>query len=326
MRNFDNIDLWQSKAYTLSMFASSFTSVATLIFIGVVGFAAAYRKMLHKDVLGFLSPLALEIALPAMIFSDILTKFNPSEDTSWYIIPLYWAGFTLFAFVFSLISMLLANRKFRSEMGITMMYQNAIFFPLAIISSMYGPSSPLLVQLFLFTFVYAAFIFNTAGFFFKSRLTAVDLGKIFHPTLIATLLAVSLKLLGWGSIVPSFITNALRMVGSMSVPLLMIILGGNIYIDFKNRGRFHLLETAKFVLIKNFLMPLAAIFILRLLRLPQGIGFIILLQSAVPPITAIPILTERNGGNREIVNQFIVASFIFSLVSIPLMIYLYEII
>jgi hypothetical protein len=52
--------------------------------------------------------------------------------------------------------------------------------------------------------------------------------------------------------VPDFVASALKMVGDMTLPLLMIILGGNIYIDFKDKGRIYPMETAKFVVVKKF--------------------------------------------------------------------------
>jgi len=282
--------------------------------------------MVDKDILGLLSPLALDIALPAMIFADIVTKFDPAVNRFWYRMPLLWVVFTVFAFIVSILSSFIAKKEFKREMAVTMMYQNAIFFPLAIIASMYGSGSSMILQLFFFTFFNAAFIFNTAHLFFKTEKTSFDLKRTLHPTLVATVLAVLVKLFGFGRFIPTFATDSLRMVGSMSIPLLMIILGGNIFIDFKNKGKIHYFEIVKFVLIKNFLMPIAAIFILKFTNLPHDVSFIILLQAAVPPITATPILVERYGGNREIVNQFVLASFLASMLSIPLMIYLMNII
>ena len=55
------------------------------------------------------------------------------------------------------------------------------------------------------------------------------------------------------------------------------------------------------------------------------IALIIILQSAIPPITAVPLVTEWVNGDRAIVSQFIVASFAFSLISLPAMIYLFDI-
>ncbi|MFB0520421.1 MAG: hypothetical protein ACETWD_03205 [Desulfatiglandales bacterium] len=37
-----------------------------------------------------------------------------------------------------------------------------------------------------------------------------------------------------------------------------------------------------------------------------------------------PLVTERSGGDRAVVNQFIVVSFIFSLISIPMMVSLFS--
>jgi hypothetical protein len=54
------------------------------------------------------------------------------------------------------------------------------------------------------------------------------------------------------------------------------------------------------------------------------IALIILLQSAVPPITGASIHAEREGGSASITNQFILASFAVSVVSIPLMFTLFS--
>ena len=56
----------------------------------------------------------------------------------------------------------------------------------------------------------------------------------------------------------------------------------------------------------------------------DNIATLIILQSAVPPISGIPIVTEREGGNRSITNQFILASFVFSIVSIPLVFTIFD--
>jgi len=61
-----------------------------------------------------------------------------------------------------------------------------------------------------------------------------------------------------------------------------------------------------------------------ILRPPYHIALILLLQSAIPPVTAVPLVTERFGGNRAIVNQFLFASFILSLVSISFMVWLFS--
>jgi hypothetical protein len=142
--------------------------------------------------------------------------------------------------------------------------------------------------------------------------------------LLATILATSLRLTGLEGLIPDFVLSALRLLGNMTLPLLFLILGGNIYLDFKGKGQLYPIEVGKFVLVKNFLFPLAALGLLLIIKPPYSISLLVLLEASVPPITAIPILTERAGGNRGIVNQFMFSSFVVSLVSIPLMIALFS--
>jgi predicted permease len=77
------------------------------------------------------------------------------------------------------------------------------------------------------------------------------------------------------------------------------------------------------VVIKNVVFPLVFLGLLVWLRPDPIIAFIILLQAAVPPITAIPIFAERCGGNRAIASQFILGSFLVSVITIPAMIYIF---
>jgi len=107
-------------------------------------------------------------------------------------------------------------------------------------------------------------------------------------------------------------------VGSMALPLLMIILGGSLYIDFQKKGPVYLAGLLKFMLVKNLLFPLVVIGLLIFVRPSYNIALILLLQAAVPPITGTSIQAERAGGHASIANQFILASFAFSVVSIPL--------
>ena len=65
-----------------------------------------------------------------------------------------------------------ARAEYRREFRVSLLFQNGIFFPLAIIAEMYGTNSVLLVELFLFTLLYPAFFFNASPLFFSKGLKA----------------------------------------------------------------------------------------------------------------------------------------------------------
>ena len=311
----------------MNIFVTTFESVIVLLGIGLIGFIIIKKQVIPGQLIGFLSPLALEIALPSLIFVNIVQDFSPADMPDWWQLPLWWFLFTIIAFSLTFLFMFISKKEKRREFGASLFYQNAIFFPLAIFAGIFGDNSSYITSLFIFSLLYPAFFFSTNHLFFKNKaIKKIELKKIFHPVLIATIIAVFIKLGNFQYIIPDFIIRILAILGGMSIPLIMIILGGNIYNDYANKGKIELFEIIKFVSVKNIVFPLIFLGILYLLKPTYYIALIILLQSAVPPVTAVPLITERLGGDRSIVNQFIVGSFVFSLVSIPIMIYLFDLI
>ena len=298
---------------------TTFEAVALLLGIGVLGVWIISRRILPQDALSVLSILALDISLPSLVFVNIIENFKPSELPDWWLLPLWWGGFTAFQGCLTVLFIWVAERNTRREFAVSLFFQNALFFPLAILTGLFGKNSPYIVQLFFFILLFPSLLFSTAHFFFGKPQKTFSLSKIFNKVLLSTIIATALRVSGTSKMIPDFVISALSMIGDMTLPLLLLILGGNIYIDFKEKGRLYPLEVGKFVFLKNFIFPLLAFGMLLSIRPPSHIALLIILQASVPPITAIPILTERAGGNREIVNQFMFSSFAVSLVSIPLM-------
>ena len=137
-------------------------------------------------------------------------------------------------------------------------------------------------------------------------------------------MAVGIRLAGVETYLPDFLLTMFNMLGAMTSPLLMIILGGSLYIDFQRKGKIYVKEIIKFIFVKNIVYPLVFIGLLFLIRPEYNIALILFLESAVPPITGTPLVAEREGGNTSIANQFILASFIFSIISIPAMFTLFS--
>jgi len=308
----------------MNLFITTFTAVGTLLIIGLLGFWLLSRRILIENALGPLSVLAIDIALPCLIFANILRDFHPEKYPLWWTLPIWWIGFTIFLWVMTTVLMIIPRKTNRREFRFSLFFHNGIFFPLAIIVELFGTDSPYVVDLFLFTLFYPAFFFNTAPLFFGKKVKSLNWSRIFNPILAATVLAILTRLTGAHEFVPAFVVSGLRLVGNMAVPLLMIILGGNIFLDLQKTGKIAAFECLKFIGMKNIVFPLVTLGILILLSPPYYIALIIMIQSAVPPITAVPILAEREGGDRTIVNQFMVASFGISLITLPIMILLFS--
>ncbi|MCK4353862.1 MAG: AEC family transporter [Dehalococcoidia bacterium] len=283
-----------------------------------------------SNTLAFLSSLAIDLALPFLVITNLIFDFSPQKYPNWWRMPLWWLGFTFVALALSVGASLLVKREIRSEFTMSLFYQNGLFFPILIIGGLFGQGNPYLVMLFLFMIFYPSMIFSTYTLFFTKGIQKDKLNwrRIANPVLVATAVGLMIGLVAARDYVPDFLLSILTMVGAMATPLFMLILGGNVYNDFMYKGnekeKSYIWEVFKFVLIKNILFPLVFLGLLLWLRPDYTVAFLVMLQAVVPPITAIPILTERCRGNRKIASQFIVASFIFSLLSIPAFLYLFN--
>ncbi len=312
----------------MDIFITTLEAVVTLIGIGLLGFWIIARNKVPEEIMQVVPPLAIDIALPCLVLNNILRKFSPAVNTDWWTLPLWWLAFTGLVFAAMVILSKTVRKKYRREFSLSLFYQNGAFLPIAIISGIYGYDSPYLADLFIFTMFYPAFFFNTYHLFFRHTKSeekekkVFDWGKFFNPILIATLLALALTLTGISKAVPDFILNITRSMGLMAIPLIILIIGGSIYIDFRQKGEIYRREILQFVLYKNILIPALVMPLVILLQPAYPVALILTLQGATPPITAAPIVTERAGGNRGMVNQFLVASFLTSLVTIPIIVYI----
>jgi predicted permease len=311
----------------MDIFIIVLESVLVLLGIGAIGFWVTRRGVIPENVLGFLSRLAIDIALPCLVFASIMSNFSPERFPDWWKLPVWWLLFAAISLVLTLITRFVSRKETRGEFGMNLFYQNGLFFPLIIISGIFGTDAPYLPQLYIFIIIHPVMFFGTYHLFFrdKKKEKAVQWNRIFNPILIATLLAIIVQLFGVREYLPDFLQSILQILGGMALPLIMIILGGSIYLDFKQKGRIFYIEIVKFLAVKNIVFPLAVLGILLLLKPEYSIALIFILQAAVPPITGTPIMTERAGGNKSISNQFVFASFIFSVLSIPGVFYLFNI-
>ncbi len=313
----------------MHVFLVTFQAVAALLGIGVVGFWIIGRRHIPANALALLTSIAIDISIPCLVLGNLLTEFTPQKFAGWWRYPLWWVGFTLLFLVFSLVGARLATKRFRGEFAMSLFFQNAIFFPLIVINGLFSAPAGYLISLFLFVFLQPTVVFSVYPLFFRGTSKEANLNwrRIVNPVLIVTVVGLALCLGGVQSYVPTFITTILTLIGGMSIPLFMLILGGNIYNDFASTAvagrQFFVREIVLFTLIKSVFFPLATLGILIWLRPDYMMAFTVIMQAAVPPITAIPLLAERSGGNRSICSQFILVSFIFSIVSIPATLFLF---
>lgn len=289
-------------------------AIAVPIMVGLLGFWVLQRRMIEGAHLKVLAVLALDIALPCHVLVTLLDRFDPYSMPDWWNRPLWWAGSVLFFGLFTIAGRRLFPAAVRREAGATLFYPNAVFLPMVVIMELFGRDSAYLTDLFLFTLLFSMFYFNTIGLFFAG---ATGRFRVLNPVLAATLCGMLLKILRIDFVAPEFLRSGLRLVGAMAAPALLLLLGGNIFMDLSSPRDLFRRDTLLFVLLKNIVMPLAMLGIVYVLRPAFAPALILMLHAAVPPLTSLPSMTERYGGQRAVVGRYMVAGFACSLITVP---------
>jgi hypothetical protein len=93
--------------------------------------------------------------------------------------------------------------------------------------------------------------------------------------------------------------------------------------DYENRGPIYWREIIAFVGIRNVFFPLLFLTVFPFLNVSLDVGFLLLLQTAMPPLTAAPIVVGREGGNATFASQLLLSSYVAAVITIPLMIWLF---
>jgi len=102
----------------MDLFITTLESVAVLLGIGLIGFCIIKKKLVPGNIIGLLSPLALDIALPCLIFVNLINNFKPQENPTWWQLPIWWVFFTIIALALTFLFTLISKKKTRREFAI----------------------------------------------------------------------------------------------------------------------------------------------------------------------------------------------------------------
>ncbi|MFA5092886.1 MAG: AEC family transporter [Candidatus Omnitrophota bacterium] len=147
------------------------------------------------------------------------------------------------------------------------------------------------------------------------------LQHIFSPPVIASLSTLIFIALGLNKIVPSVLFKPVEMIGNCTLPLALMVVGGNIaLVELKNINKKVL---SVFLFGKLIILPALGLWIVLKLALPQLFGFLIIMQLAMPSATSLSVIVRRYNREDALISQGIFFSHIISLITIPLFLGLY---
>jgi predicted permease len=148
------------------------------------------------------------------------------------------------------------------------------------------------------------------------RTKKFELGSLFSPPVIATIFSLLFIYWGLNRFVPEVALKPLRMIGDCTLPLAMVVVGGNlasIHLGHIDKKTMCLVVLAKLVI-----LPALGLWLVLGLKLPELMGLLILIQLAVPSATSLSLIVRHYRKEDLLISQGIFFSHIVSLITIPL--------
>ncbi|MFZ5800754.1 MAG: AEC family transporter [Candidatus Omnitrophota bacterium] len=319
-------------------FKTTLLGVLQIIVLGGIGFVLVKKGFLAENGLSILSKLVIEITLPLLIFAQLIEGFNFSRYPNWWWFPLISIAITLLGFlVGKLLLMCYPDIQYRQAFISLVAFQNSGYLPLVLFAAIFpaGQARQLFIYLFLFLLGFNLIIWSFGVWYLTGapalriflRLKKPDAGdvlelsKIFSPPVIATTLSLILIALGVNRFLPHLIVRPLKMIGECTMPLAMLVVGGNLAAIAASKLEGRAIFQAVFA--KVALLPLMVFIILLLWRPEPLLGFLIMAQAAMPSATSLSLIARHHRLEDKFINQGILISHLFSILTIPLFLALF---
>jgi hypothetical protein len=311
--------------------------IAAMFLVIVVGWAVRRRGYLPAETTSILSRFVIDIAFPALVFTEMLRSVTPGALREGWFAPLLMGVLIVIAYGAGL---LVAPWFCRSEQKNTFVFlaaiPNWIFLPLPIVAAMYGDAG---VRTLLLDNVGAQLMLWSFGvWILHGGVTPREAARHIatNPGLIATAAGIVVALFipssrNWematsfsGSpphLVASAVVQALAMVGSMTIPVSLLAIGaqlGDLELHMHRPSR----ALWGVLLARLIVGPLLTIVFgwvllktgLIVPEVPRMVGYLI---ATMPVAISCSMFTERFGGDVSLSAQGIFYSTLFSLLTVP---------
>lgn len=327
------------------MFTLALSIMASLFLCIFVGFVAAKKDILDEQSIDRLNLLILNVTFPFMMVAIFNIELTP--EVVKYTIPIFFYGvyyqviLTIIAFIFIKIFDFGISRSEtfgfeRSKVvAFAMIFTNTGFIGLPLIGAVLGQEGLLYASLLNIPFNIICFTFGVYLLQPKGEKTHFDIKSIlFTPAMIGVwiglFLLLSQAVVPFTFVVddkvtrlPAFLTNTIDLVGGITSPLAMIIVGASLkntqFVKVLSDVKLHIFSLVKLIIAPIIIYGIGSIFITN-----HEILLIVSIFAGLPPGTVTTLFAEKFGHDYIYASEIVFITTLYSIITIPLLFLIFE--
>ena len=293
--------------------------IQLFVMIGV-GFVVARANLIQENFNQHLTKFVLNLTMPCMIISSVISSQSHQLALRDIMLSTILLVFILPLFAYLCIR-LLSLKKHQGLYMFMMMYPNVGFIGFPLLQSIFGVESILSTAVINMGFNLSLFtlgiIVMTYG---QNQRPNIDIKNLLSPGVISSLLAIFIYVLKIE--MPQVIANPISLIGSMTTPLAMIIIGSTLSV-YKLKDIFSDIKVYLFIIFIDIIVHIIFFPFISLLihdTMIQGMTFIIL---AMPVANGAVLFAKTYNQDEFLAAKTVFISTMLAIVTIPLLVYLF---
>lgn len=307
----------------LLVFWNALSGILGLLLIVSIGYFLAARSWFTQDAVRLMPRLITNVSLPLLLMGTILRSFD--HDNLLQLIYGALAPFAAIAMVFALAWTLAGplgvERRHRGLFCACASNSNTIFIGVPVNRALFGPESLHYVLLYYFAatlFFWSVgnwAIYRDAGSGHPLRPSiARNVLNFFSPPMLGFLTGILLVLTGFR--LPAFAMDAVRYLGDLTIPLALLFIGISLQgMDLRNLALTRDMRMALFG--RLAVSPAITAIVLCFFSLPELMGKVFIIQSALPVLTQAAILSAYYNTDPQFGSLMVSISTVLSALTIP---------
>lgn len=279
-----------------------------------IGFFLARKDILDAVTSKKLSWIVVNVCNPALMISAALGDNDLPSTTM--VKTVYIAGMLYFILlIVGFMMPYMLRDKTNKAYTLMLVFGNVGFMGYPVLASMYGPEAVLLASVFniyysVLIYTYGIMVMSGKRFSFKNLKMIINSG--FIASIIEIIIYVNkIKL-------PDFLTSSFKMVGDLTAPLSMMIIGAT-FIGLSVKKLMTDWRLMVFSIIRMIIVPLATFPLFKLFVHDEMLLGVCLVMVAVPAGSMNVMLAGQYGGDVKTSSKGVAFTTLISVITMPLL-------
>ncbi len=292
-----------------------------LFLIMALGYVLAKVDIIDKQTNTKLSGLISKVTCPFLILSSVLSSSPHNRLGVLYVILAGIVMYIIFIIFARIVCALLCFPKSDRPLYECMfVFSNNAFMGYPVIQSILGTEAIFYTAMVHFAFnifIYSYGIMNIERCSGVGNTTKFQFKKLLNPGFILTLAALVIFLLGIRS--NGVIYETINMVGNVTSPLSMIVLGASLAM-FPLKESISDWRSYVFSVVRLFVIPIVTFAICRLLHINDFYTTIVTITNGMPVASLVLMLGNQAGVDTRVIIRNIFVTTVLSTVTVPLVV------